>query len=415
MFRLSDEAPETFFSARTSAAQPTRVLPRVAAPGRVGIGSVDVDVDVAEEFLRLFHTEHSGSGSLGQRLARMRRDVETTGTYQHTVAELAFGVRVAWRNSARCIGRLHWDHLEVRDLRDVHTADEVAAHCVEHLRAAANSGDVRPVVSVFPPEQPGRPAPRIWNEQLIRYAGYERTDGSVLGDPRYREFTSSMIRRGWRPPSPRGPFDVLPLVVETADDGVRMFNLPEDAVREVPLRHPELSWFVDLGLRWHAVPAVSRMRLSIGGISYPAAPFNGWHMGTEIGARSLADANRYNLVPLVAERMGLDVSREDSLWRDRALVELNRAVLYSFAEDGVTITDHHTESRRFVAHLQREEAAGRTCPVDRSWIVPPMSGSQTPVFHHHYEEVEQRPDDPGFRTDDEALHRALHGEPARFE
>ena len=68
------------------------------------------------------------------------------------------------------------------------------------------------------------------------------------------------------------------------------------------------EWFADLGLRWHAVPAISNLCLEIGGICYPAAPFNGWYMGTEIGARNLADVYRYDLVPVVADRLGLDTT-----------------------------------------------------------------------------------------------------------
>ena len=55
-----------------------------------------------------------------------------------------------------------------------------------------------------------------------------------------------------------------------------------------------------------SVPAISNMRLSIGGVDYPLAPFSGWYMGTEIGARNFADAHRYNQIPVVAQRMGLD-------------------------------------------------------------------------------------------------------------
>lgn len=33
-------------------------------------------------------------------------------------------------------------------------------------------------------------------------------------------------------------------------------------------------------------------------------------MGTEIGARNFGDSDRYDLVPTVAERMGLDTSNE---------------------------------------------------------------------------------------------------------
>ncbi|MGW1677843.1 nitric oxide synthase oxygenase [Saccharopolyspora sp. NPDC002376] len=389
-------------------AHPTRRLHPVQPSARRAVPPVDMQE--AEEFLRLFHTENRDSGSLQQRLDRVRYEVETVGTYRHTAEELTFGARVAWRNSARCIGRLYWRSLKVRDLRDVRTAAGVAGHCLEHLRMATNNGKIRPVISVFPPEMPQRPAPRIWNEQLVRYAGYQRSDGSVLGDPRYARFTEAMTGFGWRPPR-RGAFDVLPLVVETAEEGPRMFGLPPDSVLEVPMSHPDLPWFAELGLRWHAVPVISNMRLSIGGVSYPAAPFNGWYMGTEIGARNFADTDRYDMISVVAERLGLDISSEDTLWRDRALVELNRAVLHSYGKAGVTITDHHTESQRFLTHLAKEESAGRKCPVDWSWIVPPMSGSLTPVFHRYYDESHQL---PNFHLDDDATRRAVDGGPPRF-
>jgi nitric-oxide synthase len=180
---------------------------------------------------------------------------------------------------------------------------------------------------------------------------------------------------------------------------------PED-VLEVELSHPEQAWFAELGLRWHAVPAISNMRLQIGGVSYPAAPFNGWYMGTEIGARNLVDVDRYDIVDTVAERLHLDRSSEQTLWRDTAVIEINRAVLHSFNAAGVTITDHHTESRRFLTHLGREERAGRTCPADWSWIVPPISGALTPVFHQHYDAESPGPQ---FVTDPDARMLALHG------
>jgi nitric-oxide synthase len=365
----------------------------------------------AREFLELFHTENPRAGSVGPRVAAVMREIDLTGTYWHTSEELTFGARVAWRNNERCIGRLYWHSLQVRDLRTVSDAGRIAAHCFDHLRLAHNGGKIRPMISVFAPETPYRPAPRIWNEQLIRYAGHTLPDERVLGDPRYLAFTSGLIERGWQPPSSPGAFDVLPLVVETVEEGPQLFELPAASIHEVPLRHPELAWFADLDLRWHAVPVISNNRLVIGGVSYPAAPFNGWYMGTEIGARNLGDSDRYALVPEVAERMGLDTSDETTLWRDRALVELNRAVLHSFRAQGVTITDHHTESRRFLTHLEREENAGRRCPTDWTWIVPPMSGSQTPVFHRHYDSA---PQVPNFFTDPEATHRGLHGGPPAF-
>ncbi|GAA1676461.1 nitric oxide synthase oxygenase [Kribbella yunnanensis] len=396
---------------RLAAPSPGRVRarPEVSKPApepAIDTGAVQA---AAEEFLQLFHSENPGP--IEARIAAVRREIDLTGTYWHTAEELVFGARVAWRNNARCIGRLYWQSLQVRDLRTVSTAGEVAEHCFDHLRVAHNGGKIRPMISVFAPETPARPAPRIWSEQLIRYAGYEQPDGRIIGDPRYRAFTTELLHRGWRPPGSPGDFDVLPLVVETVDDGVRMFELPGSAVHEVSLAHPELPWFADLGLRWHAVPVISNNRLIIGGVSYPAAPFNGWYMGTEIGARNLGDTDRYALVPEIAERMGLDTSNETTLWRDRALVELNRAVLHSFRSSGVSITDHHTESRRFLIHLEREERAGRTCPADWTWIVPPLSGSQTPVFHRYYDSEDQL---PNFVTDPDATRRGLHGNPPAF-
>ena len=371
----------------------------------------ECDLDEAAEFLRLLHAEHPQVGPVQSRLAQVRAEVARHGTYQHTPLELAFGARVAWRNSARCIGRLYWRSLRVRDLRHVGDAAVVAAECVTHLRIATGNGKIRPLISVFAPDIPGRPGPRIYNEQLIRYAGYREAGGEVLGDPRSVEFTDSLIRRGWQPPEQRGAFDVLPLVVETAQDGPRITEVPRDAVLEVPLHHPELPWFAELGLRWHAVPAISHMRLRIGGVDYPAAPFNGWYLGTEIGARNLADTDRYDLLPEIAARLALDVSTPRSLWRDRALVEVNRAVLHSFDSAGVTLTDHHTESERFLTHLTREERFGRTCPADWSWIVPPMSGSQTAVFHRYYDTTEHL---PAFILDPDARSRATSGGPLAF-
>ncbi|SNT09972.1 nitric-oxide synthase [Asanoa hainanensis] len=370
-----------------------------------------VDLAEAEDFLRMCYAENSKLGSAEPRLAVVRAQIAATGTYVHTPDELAYGARVAWRNSSRCIGRLYWRSLVVLDRRRARTPEEIFALIVRHLcmaggTAAANRepGAIRPVISIFPQAQPGRPYARIWNEQLIRYAGYRDVNGGVTGDPRVVRFTESMRDLGWR--GKGDAFDVLPVAIETPAHGVRLFELPERAVLEVPLAHPEFGWFAELGLRWHAVPAISNMRLTIGGVHYPLAPFNGWYMGTEIGARNLADPERYNMVPVVARLMGLDTSKPGTLWRDRALVELNRAVLWSFERAGVKITDHHTESDRFMAHIRNETRAGREVPADWSWIVPPLSGGATQVFHHYYHEADER---PNFYLDPEARALATHG------
>jgi nitric-oxide synthase len=349
---------------------------------------VPVDVDEAEDFLRACYAELPKLGPVGPRIAAVREQVAALGTYTHTKPELVHGARMAWRNASRCIGRIYWRSLTVLDRRSPRTHEQIFEDLVTHLRFATGEGDrrghLRPVISVFGQAIPGRPVTRIWNDQLIRYAGYEN-----FGDPRYKFLTAKAEQLGWQ--GKGSAFDLLPLILQTGQQEPQLYELPETAVLEVPLTHPEFAWFAELGLRWHAVPTISNMRLSIGGVSYPMAPFSGWYMGTEIGARNLADQDRYNQIPVIAAKMGLDTSRESTLWRDRALIELNRAVLHSYEKAGVRITDHHTESRLFVTHVERELKAGRPAPADWTWIVPPVSGGITPVFHQYYTEADLRP------------------------
>jgi hypothetical protein len=42
------------------------------------------------------------------------------------------------------------------------------------------------------------------------------------------------------------------------------------SVQEVTIRHPTYEWFIDLKLKWHALPAVSDMGLEIGRVTHPA-------------------------------------------------------------------------------------------------------------------------------------------------
>ena len=345
---------------------------------------------IAERFITMFHSENQ-AGPPDRRLRQVRREIETTGTYWHTPAEREFGARVAWRNSSRCIGRLYWHSLRVHDRREVTAAADIAAESVRHLRQATNGGRIRPVITVFAPDAPGRPGPRILSSQLIRYAGYQAADGIVLGDPANTDITRVARCLGWPGGRPAGRFDILPLLVQEAGAPVTRHELPADEVLEVPIRHPEFGWFADLELRWYAVPVISDMYLDVGGVCYPAAPFNGWYMCTEIGSRDLGDSGRYDQLPVIARRMGLSTASDRTLWKDKAMTELNLAVLHSFSRAGVTISDHHTESVRFLQHVEREERQGRACPADWTWIVPPAASSATPVFHRYYQDFDQAP------------------------
>lgn len=345
-------------------------------------------LDQAHAFIDQMARETDAPG-MGRRLAQIQSEIDKTGTYQHTPDELTFGAQVAWRNSTRCIGRLPWAGLKVFDRRHVTEPSRMFHTLRSYLRYATHHGRIRPALVVFAPQHPeGGPAPRIWNGKLVRYAGYE-TENGVVGDPEEVGFTQACQAMGWTGAGTR--FDLLPVVIESPGHPIQWFTFPPGEALEVPLVHPELPWFADLGLRWYAVPVIANMTLEIGGLRYPAAPFNGWFMGTEIGSRNLGDSARYNLLPVVAERMGLDVGARGSLWKDRALVELNEAVLHSYRLAGVTLVDHHTACEQFMRFVDREQSAGRDVHGEWSWLVPPISGSASGVFHCPWDPTEVMP------------------------
>lgn len=310
-------------------------------------------------------------------------DFSASGRYELTADELLIGAKVAWRNHARCVGRKHWRTLKLIDMRDALTPEAIAQACWDHLRLATNGGALQSVISVGALPLPDGREYRILSPQLIRYAGYRNDDGSVTGDPSHVEITELVTRLGWRGEGTR--FDVLPLLISTPEVPLSWFDVPPDAVLEVPISHPEYDWFAALDLKWHAVPAVSNMDFSVGGLTFPLAPFSGWYVSTEVGARNFSDADRYDMLPTIAHKLHLDTRSERNLWRDRALVELNRAVLHSYREAGVIMVDHHTVAKQFIDHVEREGKHGRECPTDWSWINPPMSSGLTPTFHRYYD------------------------------
>lgn len=343
----------------------------------------------AADFLIQYYTDLNHTDQFPSRLKRVEQEIAQTGTYTHTYEELQYGARLAWRNSTRCIGRLYWKSLKVLDARHLNSPEEAVKALEHHLNFATNAGDIRSTITIFKPATTTDEAPKIVNPQLIRYAGYRQSDGTVTGDPTHIELTQRCIAMGWQPE--KTPFDVLPWIIEWPGYAPCLHPVPMHLVLEVPLSHPWIHELARLGLRWHALPAVSDMVLEIGGIRYTAAPFNGWYMGTEIGSRNLGDTHRYNLLPLIAQTIGLDTGAPYSLWKDRALVELNTAVLYSFEKAGVRITSHHEASSQFVHFENIETKHGRTTQADWSWIVPPMSASSMEVFHRSYSNEERSP------------------------
>ncbi|MFF3854534.1 nitric oxide synthase oxygenase [Micromonospora sp. NPDC002575] len=338
----------------------------------------------AVEFLHLFHAERRLPG-VAARIAQVREEIAVTGTYRHTPEELTHGAKVAWRQSVRCVGRVRWAGLRVRDRRDVTTVAGIAQELARHLAAADNGGRIQSVMTVFAPDRPGvGPRARIWNDQLIRYCGHRCADGSVLGDPAQVPMTDAALALGWRPPPAPGRFDLLPWVIETAYEDPTLVRVPRDLVREVALTHPAYPWFAGLRLRWHALPVISNMRLRVGGVDYSCAPFNGHYLSDEIGTRNMGDRDRYDQLLPVARGLGLDTSREDTLWREHAALVINQAVLHSFRLAGVRVSDPHTESELFMRFCAQEERAGRPVHGDWSWLNGSVGWAALHAVHHRY-------------------------------
>ncbi|KAI1285722.1 Nitric oxide synthase, inducible [Halotydeus destructor] len=338
-------------------------------------------IEQAIEFMEQYfiYKKQNNEHELSARLAEISKELELNGSYSLTADELAFGARTAWRNASRCIGRIQWNNLHMFDKRHVQTTREMFDALCEHIAFATNNGNIRSCITIFPQRVPGREDFRLWNPQLIAYAGYMQADGSIVGDPARVSLTRICEKLGWK--GSGGQFDVLPLILSAPGEGAQLYEIPKELVLEVEFEHPKYEWFKELNLKWYCLPAVSDMLFDVGGMEFPAAPFNGWYMGTEIGARDLCDEQRYNLLNLFGEKLGLDMESSQSLWKDEVLVEVNKAVLYSFAKRGITIVDHHTASQSFMQHMQNETKARGGCPADWVWVVPPMSGSATAVYH----------------------------------
>lgn len=154
-----------------------------AGPCPVAAAPVDDEHGLVGEYRRLLEVIGALHEPAADRLSAVRAEVAARGTYRHTPEELVAGAKVAWRNHARCNGRMHWRSLRVRDRRDVASTAEVVLECLEHLRVSTNGGALRAVLTVFPQADADGRGFEVVNPQLVRYAGHRQPDGSVVGDP----------------------------------------------------------------------------------------------------------------------------------------------------------------------------------------------------------------------------------------
>ena len=265
---------------------------------------------------------------------------------------LTWIARHAWRLADRCVGRSGWKSLIVRNRTHLTEAGDIVEDLEEHLRLTTNEGRIRPVATIY------HPSIRFRAEQLIRYAG----------DPQYAGYAATCHRLGWR--SDGEQFDILPVTFELPDGTLHLASLDRSVILEVPIDHPTTPWFSGLRLRWHAAPVISNMLLRNEGRYWPCV-FGGWYATDEIAGRDLAPERRFDVLPRVAELLGLSSDpRVEPLWRDLALGELHRAVVDSFRKAGVMYSTPQQEADRFRRHVDREHAMGRPAPTDRSWLMP---------------------------------------------
>lgn len=324
------------------------------------------------------------------RVAEVAAEIQATGTYTHTTDELTVGAKLAWYNHTRCVGKLYWRSLTVRDCRGVTTPEGIRDECFEHQRVVHNGGRIKPTITIFAPDAPGKPAARLRNAQIVAYAGYRAEDGTVLGDGGATAVTELAQSCGWDPEA-KTRFDVLPLIIETPDGELSAHPIPDEIVWEIDLEHPTLPGLKDLGLKWYGFPSIANMGMTIGGITYPTSPFTGWYVAPELSARDFSDEYRYNLLPQIAEALGIDTSDRRSLWQDRAVIEMTTAVLHSYDKAGMRMDDHYTATEKFHKWTQAEEKRGRIVDAEWSWMIPPISASLTSVFHQEYRNEQKLP------------------------
>ncbi|MDT0693926.1 MULTISPECIES: nitric oxide synthase oxygenase [Staphylococcus] len=313
---------------------------------------------------------------LEHRLNEVKQEIKEKGFYRHTTEELTYGARLAWRNSNRCIGRLFWENLKVQDARDIQDESSFLNAITHHIEAATNDGKIVPYITIFGSIFDS--TPKIYNNQLIRYAGYE-----TKGDPSERKVTQLAEHLGWR--SNQTDFDILPLIYQLPGDKIKYYDYPKSLILEVPIHHHAYPKVEQLQLKWYAVPIISNMDLKIGGITYPTVPFNGWYMVNEIAVRNFLDTYRYNLLEPLAEAMNFTQLRNSSFNKDRVVVEINDAVYQSFKDAGVSMVDHLTAAKQFEKFEAAEHEHGRTVTGKWSWLAPPLSPTLTANYHHGYD------------------------------
>jgi hypothetical protein len=76
------------------------------------------------------------------------------------------------RNAPKCSNRKFWSELKLIDARTASTPSDMFGACLQLLEDAGMSCATTSNIVVFRAQSPGKgDGPRVWNNQLIRYAG----------------------------------------------------------------------------------------------------------------------------------------------------------------------------------------------------------------------------------------------------
>ena len=90
----------------------------------------------------------------------------------------------------------------------------------------------------------------------VRFCGYRRADGTILGDPAEADFTDMLQTEcGWVPPpeEKRTAFDLLPWLIQPdPTKKPELYAVPHLYAYIVPILHPDYPQFGELKLKWCA-------------------------------------------------------------------------------------------------------------------------------------------------------------------
>lgn len=206
-------------------------------------------IEEASQFIMICYKELNKEQFIEERVKEIQVEIEKTGTYEHTFEELVHGSRMAWRNSNRCIGRLFWSKMHILDAREVNDEEGVYNALIHHIKYATNDGKVKPTITIFKQHQGEENNIRIYNHQLIRYAGY-KTEMGVIGDSHSTAFTDFCQELGWQGEGMN--FDVLPLVFSVDGKEPVYKEIPKKEVKEASIEHPEYP-ISSLGAKWYGL------------------------------------------------------------------------------------------------------------------------------------------------------------------